>query len=316
MYRIIDLHSDSLMYLVERKENLSTIEGTHINLEKLKQGGSLAQCFAIYIVRDGEISMMDYLDVAYEKYSEEMEKNKDVIRPVYHASDILQNEQKGYLSSILTVEDGVNLDGHLETLAEMYDKGVRMITLTHNYENSLGYPNSPDPTLHALGLKAFGLEAVERMNELGIAVDVSHLSEGGFWDCIRVSKKPIIASHSCARSLCSHQRNLTDDQIKAIAEKGGVIGINFYHKFLRDDTEDNLSRIDDVVRHLAHFASVGGVECMALGSDYDGIDSTLEWKDFSGFPMLMDRIEREFGSANVEKIAWRNAYRALQECIG
>ncbi|MCQ2412231.1 MAG: dipeptidase [Sphaerochaetaceae bacterium] len=316
MHRIIDLHCDTIMGLIDGTRDLATMEPAHINLEKLRKGGSLAQCFAIFIPRRSSIPFMEYFDVAYQRYQENMERFQDQIRPVYHMDDILANDKEGYLSSILTVEDGVNLDGKLENIDSMYEKGVRLITLTHNVENSLGYPNSAEEEKHALGLKPFGIEAVKRMNELGIAVDVSHLSEGGFWDCIRYSTKPIVASHSCARSLASHQRNLTDAQLKAIADKGGVVGINFYHLFLRDEEGDKVSRIDEVISHMKYIANLVGFDALALGSDYDGINSTLEWKDYAGYPTLLEKVEQAFGSANTEKIAWENAFRTLKECIG
>lgn len=316
MHRIIDLHCDTIMGLIDGKRDLATMEPAHINLEKLRKGGSLAQCFAIFIPRRSPIPVMEYFDVAYQRYQENIERFKDLIRPVYHMDDILANDRAGYLSSILTVEDGVNIDGKLENIDRMYEKGVRLITLTHNVENSLGYPNSADENLHALGLKPFGIEAVKRMNELGIAVDVSHLSEGGFWDCIRYSSKPILASHSCARGLASHQRNLTDAQLKALADKGGVVGINFYHLFLRDVEGDKVSHVDEIIAHIRYIADLVGFGAIALGSDYDGINSTLEWKDYSGYPTVVNRIADVFGTENAERIAWKNAFRTLKDCIG
>ena len=120
------------------------------------------------------------------------------------------------------MEEGGVLNEKQERLEELYRLGIRLITLTWNYENCLGYPNSRDGEVMNRGLKAFGLEIVERMNALGMLVDVSHLSDGGFWDCIRVSRAPIIASHSNARALCGVPRNLTDDMLRALAEKGGA----------------------------------------------------------------------------------------------
>jgi len=139
-----------------------------------------------------------------------MAANSDHIRQVFCMDDIRRNINEGKISSMLTIEDGVTLDGNLCNLDDYYQKGVRMIVLTWNGENSIGFPNSADADLHLLGLKPFGIEVVRRMGELGMIVDISHLSEGGFYDVAKYSSKPFIASHSCARALCSHQRNLTD----------------------------------------------------------------------------------------------------------
>ena len=249
----------------------------------------------------------------------ELELCKDSLRPALTAGDIEENERRGYISSILTVEDGVTLAGRIENLDDYHRKGVRMVALTWNYENSLGYPQSEDPKRHMLGLKPFGIECVERMNELGIAVDVSHLSEGGFWDVAEHTRKPFLASHSCARALCDVGRNLTDRQLRALAEAGGVVGINYCHAFLRKTARhggDKLSRISDIILHLRHITDVAGIESAALGSDYDGIGSELEWGDCSGQQRLAEAIEREFGGSAAEKICRGNALRVFRDIIG
>ena len=127
----------------------------------------------------------------------------------------------------------------------MYEKGTRLMTLTWNYENCLGYPNSRDASVMGRGLKKFGLETIEQMNGLGMLVDVSHLSDGGFWDCIRHSSAPVVASHSNVRALCDCPRNLTDEMLKALGEKGGAAGLNFYPAFLRKEEASVTARHRD-----------------------------------------------------------------------
>lgn len=323
--KTIDLHCDTIMRFYGG-EPLNGMENSHVNLEKLKRGGCLAQCFAIFVPTGKSAERMgitdtpcEYFDKAYAAYLREMELNKDCIRPAFCVGDILANDAAGKMSAILTVEDGVTLNGEIGNVEEYHRKGVRMVALTWNFENSLGFPQSKDPALHKLGLKPFGIEAVRRMNEVGIAVDVSHLSEGGFWDVIRHSTKPVIASHSCCRAYRDISRNLTDEQIRAVGESGGVIGINYANDFLRDVTDyktDRFTAISDVVRHLRHIADLAGIDTLALGSDYDGIRSQLEWQDCGGAQLLVDAIIKEFGFADAEKICSKNVLRAFYDIFG
>ena len=321
---VIDLHCDTIMHFYQGK-HLNGMENTHINLEKLVKGGVLAQCFAIFVpshetaAREGlQDTPAEYFDKAYARYQEEMDLNSGVIRRAFSASDILKNEKEGFVSSVLTVEDGVTLDGKIENVDKYFEQGIRMVALTWNYENSLGFPNSREPEKHMLGLKPFGIEAVQRMNELGIIADVSHLSEGGFWDVAKYSKKPFIASHSCARALQDISRNLTDDQLRAIAESGGVVGINYLTFFLRPvaSREDNLTYYDDVIRHLRHMKDVAGIETLALGSDYDGMGSRLEWGDCGGNQLLLEALGKAFTADEVDLISHKNALRVFRDVIG
>lgn len=323
--KIIDLHCDTIMRFYNG-EHLDGLEKSHISLEKLKKGETTAQCFAIFVPthesarREGlPDDPAEYFEKAYNAYLRELELNSRSIRPALTAADIEKNEAEGYISSILTVEDGVTLDGKIENVDDYYRRGVRMVALTWNYENSLGFPQSSDPKLHMLGLKPFGIECVRRMNELGIAVDVSHLSEGGFWDVARHTSRPFIASHSCARALCDVGRNLTDEQLIALADKGGVVGINYCDAFLKKSNapkRGGSSTISDVIDHMRHIVNVAGVETVALGSDYDGIGSVLEWGDCGGQQRLAEAIAGEFGASAAEKICKGNALRAFRDIIG
>ena len=317
---IIDLHCDTIIQFYEGR-HLADMEEAHISLKKLRKGGSLAQCFAIFVPTGGAAEYhgitdtpQEYFDKAYARFEEELRLNSSDLAPARSMKEILENEAAGRMSAILTVEDGITLDGKLENVKDYYDKGVRMVALTWNFENSLGFPNSADPKKHALGLKPFGIEAVRYMNELGIAVDVSHLSEGGFWDVYRATTKPFAASHSCARALCDHSRDLTDEQLRAIAEKGGVVGINFLTGFLSPTAKE--TTIELVLQHLRHMQKVAGIGTLALGSDYDGMGSTLEWGDFGGMQTLAEAIEKEFGHEDAEKICFKNALRFFRDVIG
>lgn len=322
--KIVDLHCDTIMRFYEGG-HLEELQDGHISLEGLRRGETMAQCFAIFVPTHGAaerhgvpVKPQEYFDKAYEAYLRELERCQRRLAPALTVADILKNDARGLVSSVLTVEDGVTLDGRIEDVDDYFKKGVRMVALTWNYENSLGWPQSGDPKKHALGLKPFGIECVRRMNELGIAVDVSHLSEGGFWDVARHSKKPFIASHSCCRALCDIGRNLTDDQLRAVARSGGVVGLNYCNAFLHPtaDREDRFTAISELMRHLRHMVNVAGVEAVALGSDYDGIGSELEWGGCAGQQTLAGEIVRQFGFDTAEKICHKNALRALRDIIG
>ena len=316
----MDLHCDTLMIMQQENCGLDNAPG-HIDLDKLVNGGSMLQCFANFIpshdcaeeygIREDP---WDFFLQQTERFERETARFPDRLRPMRSMEELRKNSERGLVSAMLTVEDAACVDGKLERLRIMYDRGVRIIALTWNYENCIGFPNSPDPALHAKGLKEFGFEMLEEMGRLGVVVDVSHLSEGGFWDVARENKKPFIASHSCARALCDHSRNLTDEQLRALGDRGGVCGVNFYSRFLRQDADYTSN--EDILRHMEYIANHAGIEAVAFGSDFDGIDCTLEMRDYGGLAHLGELIADRFGSDNAEKIFYRNTLRVFTDVIG
>lgn len=315
---IIDLHCDTMLDCFLEGDRLRDGSG-HLNLEKMKKAGGTAQCFAVFLATQDAAERMGISTEPYQLfqdiyacYMEQLKANGDMIAPAFSAEDVERNREKGLLSAVLTVEDCVLLDGKIERVDELAEKGVRMAGLIWNYENSLGFPNSDDPEIHKMGLKPFGIEAVERMNEKGIIVDVSHLSEGGFYDVARHGKKPFIASHSCAGALCSHSRNLTDDQLRIIGETGGVAGVNFYSSFLTEDSD--YTTVSRIAEHAVYMANKAGIEAVALGSDFDGIGCELEMGGYEGYPMIICELQKHFSDDDVERIAERNFLRVMKEC--
>lgn len=317
--RIIDLHCDTILNCYLNGENLHTYSG-HINLDKLKKGGCLAQCFALFIpTHDAALECFEQEKDPWELYQdllsvyqENIKLCSDVIRPAFSADDILSNRDAGYLSSILTVEDCVEIEGQIERFDQVFRDGVRMMALTWNYENCIGFPNSADDVLHTTkGLKPFGFDAVEKMNDLGIIIDVSHLSEAGFYDVAAHSKKPFAASHSCCRTLQNHPRNLTDRQLKTLADKGGIVGVNFYDQFLGD--LDGHTTIESIVRHVFYIKEKAGIESICLGSDFDGIESALEFKDYSGFPSIIAALEKHLSDDEIDRICYGNFLRFFSD---
>ena len=184
-------------------------------------------------------------------------------------------------------------------------------TVTWNGENELGY-GAVDST--GGGLTEFGKEVVKRMNTLGMAVDVSHLSERGFWDVAEISKKPFIASHSNAKAICDHARNLTDDQIRALIKAGGVAGINFCASFLNDSKKAN---VKDIVKHIEHMLSCGAEDNIGLGTDFDGISLAPDDVNNAGAVyMIFDELKKlGYSDELIEKISHKNFERVFGEIL-
>ena len=319
--RFIDLHCDTFDQIARSGGKKGLRNGDcAINIEKMQQAGAMVQFFAMYIRCHARLEAAgmttppyEYFYWEYESYLKEMAANADVIAPAFCYADILRNQEKGLITSILSIEDSVSLEGKIERVDEFYEKGVRMMSLTWNWENSLAYPQSDDPAKMQLGLKPFGIDAIRRMEELGIIIEVSHLSDGGFWDVTKYTKAPFVASHSCCRSLCNEGRNLTDDMLRKIGDRGGVCGINFYSGFLNKGSE--YTAVEDVVRHARHVADVAGIDAVALGSDFDGVDNEMEFKDYAGMPMIAEGLKECFTDDEVEKICWGNTLRVIRDVI-
>lgn len=318
--RFVDLHCDSVFEMFLQNKGLDELGG-HINLDKLRRGGAMVQCFAAFIAthdcaeRNGvTLGAYELFNAMADIFDREMAHHGDVIAPVRSVADIEKNIREGKISAMLTVEDAAPLEGKIERVDELYARGVRMAALTWNYENSLGHPNSKLAAEHARGLKPFGIEAVARMEELGMICDVSHLSEGGFWDVARRAKKPFVASHSCARALCAHQRNLTDAQLRAVAEHGGVVGVNFYSAFING--REDYTPTADIIAHMDYIRNKAGVESVALGSDFDGIDCRLELGDCTGLASLAEAMESRFTDDEIDLVCSKNALRVFADVIG
>ena len=201
------------------------------------------------------------------------------------------------------------------------------MTLTWNYPNQLGYPAKATGGEFAgkvfseagYGLTARGIEFLEEMENLGMIIDVAHLNDAGIRDVLKFTKKPFVASHSNARHLCSHPRNLNDEVLKAIGERGGVIGLNYYAYFLRDwkDGETVVSRAEDIVAHAKYIRDMAGIEALGLGSDFDGMNGELEIASPADMEKLEDVFKKNgFAESEIEKIFYKNVIRIYRELLG
>lgn len=316
--KMIDMHCDTLWKLMREKDTNLMRNSFCVDVQKLRRAESMAQFFACFI-DVSEIAGDDLYEKGYQmvldmiaRAKREFELCRKEISPALSYEDLLRNDSEGKISAILTVEGGGVLNHEMSRLTELYREGVRLITLTWNHENCIGYPNSRETEIMRKGLKPFGIQAVEQMNELGMIVDVSHLSDGGFWDVLQYSRKPVVASHSNARSLCAHPRNLSDEMIRALAEKGGVAGINLYPYFVNTSGK---TTAEDVAKHITYLYNVGGEELIAMGTDFDGFeDGESEIAHIGEMEVLYAAVKREgFTERQMELFQSKNAMRIIKE---
>ncbi len=309
-YIVIDAHCDTIgeMY---RKYRLEKSRG-HLDIERMSKYKSWLQVFAVwYDGAKGEEKQKANHEKIIEHFYEEMASNSGRILSVKSGKDIQKVWNEGKIGAILSIEGGdwIKSESDIEWL---YEKGVRCITLTWNYTNHVASGVGDEGA--SFGLTEFGKKAVAKMNELGMLVDVSHINEKAFWDVIEQSKMPVSATHSNAKTICPHRRNLTDEQFSALIKNGGVAGINYYPSFVRDCKK---VYIDDIIKHIEHFCALGGEDHIGLGGDFDGIDAVPE--DLCGVEdvyRLLDRLlALNYSQVAVDKIAYKNFERLFKQVI-
>lgn len=329
--KVADMHCDTISQLRDyRKDGWTLAENDlHLRLDKMQKGDYLLQNFALFVyVGSGRNPYQEAMELL-GCFEEQMRLFPEQIGQVFGYSDIEKNSDTGRISALLTIEEGAVCEGSLEKLREFYGRGVRMMTLTWNFPNEIGCPNlicpekegeKPDFTIPQTkkGLTEFGFSFIEEMQRLGMIIDVSHLSDAGFWDVASHAKKPFVASHSNARAVCPNIRNLTDEMIRALAECGGVTGLNFCADFLTmpEAGRKNRGTIEAVVRHAKHIVNVGGMECLGLGSDFDGIPTHGELTGGDKLPLLDDALKRAgFTASEREKIFCGNVLRLYRDVL-
>lgn len=272
------------------------------------------QCFAAFVSSKEKYKEALALADQFDAYCEE-----NGLRKITRAAEI-----GGGINALFTLEDGGAIEGSLDKLDALYTRGARMMTLTWNYPNEIGFANFPDyrgllagsssyaARQTAVGLTPFGVSAVERMNDLGMIVDVSHGSDRLVADVARHTGQPFVASHSGAARVCPWARNLTDDGIKKIADSGGVVGLDFCADFSGGgDTAEGQKAA--LFRHAAAIIDAGGEDALAIGSDFDGIPENPYLKSPADMPDFLQTLAEAFGSRVAEKIAYGNFLRVFGE---
>ncbi|MBQ6539982.1 MAG: membrane dipeptidase [Oscillospiraceae bacterium] len=289
-----DLHCDTASVIPGRCRLRAN--DLHIDLERGGIFTPRAQVFAYF--SDGG-SYADYVP-QHENFMRELEKNDDLVTLCKDGKAVRKAAEEGKTAAILMVEGAETLDGSTERLREAREDGVRIVTITWNHANKLSGSNVDK---RDEGLTPAGREFIRECEKLGVIPDVSHLSDPGFWDLIETATKPIIATHSNARALWNHTRNLTDDMFKALIATGGIVGINLYGAFLSDEP-----CIGDVIRHIGHFLDLGGEKHLAIGADLDGCDILpREINAVEDMTKLYEAVVSEFGEGFAEDIFYNNA---------
>ena len=308
---MIDLHCDTIMQLLDHPDSGDLYRNTwKIDIEKLQKAHSKVQDFALFI-------NLGETNDPYGRYEEmrnlcttQIHLYGEHIQHVLSYQDVESVYESGKIGALMSIEEGGVLGGDLDKLKQAYQDGVRLITLTWNYPNGLGEPHCGEQHKK---LTPKGIEFVEAMQDLGIIVDCSHLNDAGTEQLGDILDVPFVASHSNAREVTAHTRNLPDNLIKLIANKGGVIGLNFAQSFLGTSP---VSRIDDIVKHGLYLINKGGEDVVALGTDFDGIKPDTEIKDASEMYRLYDAFkEAGLSVEQCEKLFWKNADRLLKEIL-
>lgn len=311
--RVIDLHCDTVLKLMRNTNGMGLLKNNlNVDLQKMQKGNYAAQFFAAYVDLKAEMDPLENALEMIDRFYMELDQNSGIIGFAGNLSDLLENDNAHRMSAFLTVEEGGVLKGRISNLRILYRLGVRLVTLTWNYPNEIGYPNYKWEYKDR-GLTPFGMEVVEEMNSLGMAIDVSHLSDSGFYDVAKASKKPFCASHSNSRAVNEHPRNLSDDMIKILSDKGGIMGINFEREFLGGA---DLSRVEDMVRHISHIRNAGGIDIIAIGTDFDGITQNLEIKNAGEMGKLIAELDRQgFTDDDIDRITHKNAMRFIGDVM-
>ncbi|NLX65015.1 MAG: membrane dipeptidase [Clostridiaceae bacterium] len=305
-----DAHCDILSAITKPEELFSN--NRHWDAERALSNGNFIQVLSLFGEGRNQHEIKDKMEgqlamalLAEKSYPERIK----IIRGKDELSNFVNCSEPHKAGCLIEVEGAEVIGESLSELERLYEAGLRILTLCWNYDNAVCDSAAGD-SMHN-GLSAFGRQVVERAEELGIIIDVSHASDKTFFDIAEISRKPFIASHSNCRSICSHRRNLTDEQIKCIAESGGVIGINLCPDFLNNSGNAGLT---DIIRHIEHISSLVGTEYIGFGCDFDGIESLPA--GISGVQDMGKIIEAllrlNYKEKDVEDIAGLNFVRLMQ----
>ncbi|MGY3717421.1 dipeptidase [Sutcliffiella cohnii] len=301
--KIFDAHSDVLYKMwLDPTISFHNSPQLHITSQQLKSSGSKIQCFAIYVPENVKIHAFEVaiqmIDIFYEKIINKT-PNLKLIRTKEDINHLKEEE----IGAILTLEGCESIGSSIERLRALYRLGVSSVGLTWNFANEVA-----DGVLErrGAGLTNFGREVVLENNKHNIWTDVSHLSEKGFWEVMELGNR-VIASHSNVKELCNHPRNLTDDQIKMLVEKDGVIGITFVPPFL---VENGNATVFDIIKHVDHVCALGGEDHVGFGSDFDGITETVQGlSTFSEYENLINILLNYYTDTQVQKFLFDNFVR-------
>lgn len=313
-FPVFDLHCDTaLMLLGEDRNTLGRFDqnALHIDLERAGSLPGYCQCFACFTTptmrRPEGVSVIGMFERELAAIMNQVEANGDKIRLAYSVDEIEENRKQGIMSAVLTIEGTAGIDYNTEMLEDLYNIGFRITTLGWNEKNPL-----TGSCKTGGGLTEQGREYVRRAQAVGMVIDVSHISDEGFWNIMDITEKPVIASHSNSRALCDIPRNLTDEMYAALCRTGGTAGINLGTPFLGEN-----ANIDTVCDHIFHFIDIAGNDKhISLGSDMDGIDVLpAGFTGVQDYPKIAERLlQRGLSDESVMNIFWNNAVGVIKKC--
>jgi membrane dipeptidase len=331
---VIDTHNDVTSPMTDENYDLGARDTSGKNqtdIPRMKEGGLDAEFFAIYVDRkyakEGASARraLDMIDGVYEQ----ARRHPESLEMAYTAADIRRIHKAGRIAALMGIEGGHAIENSLSALRQFYKLGVRYMTLTHtntnNWADSAGGIGNPPEKRHG-GLSDFGKEVVREMNRMGMMVDISHVGDETFADAIETTQAPLIASHSSCRALTNVPRNLTDDQLRALAKNRGAVMINFYNGFINTDyarpgaaypaQTAKTSTMEMLMAHFEHAIKVAGIDHVGIGSDFDGVDGLLPpgMEDVSKLPNITyELLKRGYSEGDIKKVLGENLLRVLTE---
>ena len=302
---IVDGHCDTLKEAWKRDLSL---DSTLLNFNIMDTKTPMIQMMAIYISPEEAENGFEVAEKVIAKFEREKENHKNIVQ-IYNREDI-EKVRDDKIGIILTAENGSIIQGNLNNIDKLYDKGIRIMSIVWNEQNDLA---SGALTKEDKGLTKLGIEYVKYLNKKNILIDVSHASEKTFWDTIKYTTKPVVATHSCAYNICNHPRNLKDNQIRQIAKREGIIGIPFCSQFLNRTGKAN---IQDIIKHIKYIKKLVGIDYVGIGSDFDGLDEEdilADMKSVKDIWKLEKELKKEnFTKQEINKVLGDNWIRVLK----
>ena len=314
----VDTHTDTPLWFTRGNFSVGMRKSNQVSIQKMEEGKLDAQFLAAFLAQKelDEVSSQKAVEKCHkmiEGIYADVAKYKDDCGIALTEEDARRLKAEGKKAFFIGIENGYAIGKDIKNVKKYKDMGVQYMTLSHSYDNDIC--NSSSNTADASkGLTAFGRKVVKEMNKVGMMIDVSHVSEGTFWDVIKLSKDPIFASHSSVRALCDHDRNLTDEQLRTLAKNGGVIQICIYGGYLNKDAKT--ASVDDVVRHIDHAVKVAGIDHVGIGSDFDGGGGVLGCAgDNDMINITVKLIEKGYSEEDLRKIWGGNFFRVMNQVI-
>ena len=316
---LIDTHNDIPSFTVDGTD-IGNAPSNYTDIPRLRKGGVGAIFFSVYVSStyvEGNHSANRALRMIDTVKHDIIDRYPDVFMPAFTAADIERAHKKGKIAALMGLEGGHAIEDSPRLLRDYYRLGIRYMTLTHTNTNSWadssGDIDKPG-VRHHNGLTPFGKDIVREMNRLGMMVDISHVADKTFYDALETSTAPLIASHSASRAVTDVPRNMTDDMIRALAKKGGVIQVNFYCNFISREHPPQKATLADVVAHIDHIREIAGIDAIGLGTDFDGIECAPEGlDDVSKFPNLTRALlEHGYSANDIKKIYGGNTLRLMR----